>query len=311
MRLGRFLVAGIGVVAVVALTVLAGAAATGQAADPQKVTASLACTPETAKTTVGCALTITNVGGNNVTKVEVTVTATGGTFLSSTDSRCTPSASTLTCRIPKMSSGAIVVETHELQLTASATQTVAGRYSPNPNSRGSDTVLVTSPNPVTTTQNTSNDFDGLFANNSADDAQTGTTLSGSNPYSTNATLTGSFTVGLTVLEHGAGTGNPNCPATGCFGGQVIEFEITPLPNTAFPDLYTLLIEIADAAIANNVQENELDVRHDGVAVPLCTDDISPEDQPCIVDRDIASGNPKDATIIVSGPGDQNGSWGVG
>ena len=288
-----------------------GVAVTGQAATTQQVKANLACEPGTAKSTVGCAVTITNVGGNNVTKIELTVTATAGTFLNSSDPRCQPNGSTLTCKIPKMSAGQIIVETHELQLTATATQTMLGRFSPNPNGRGSDDIIVTPIGGVTTTLNSSNDFDGQFADSNMDDVQTATNLSANNFYSTGATLAGAgFTVGLTVNERNVSGVTSNCP-TGCFGAQEIDFEITPLPNTSFPNLYTLVIKIADAAIPNSVDEDELDVRHDGDPVPLCDGDTLPANEPCIVDRDIANGSAKNATIIVSGPGDENGSWGVG
>ena len=91
---------------------------------------------------------------------------------------------------------------------------------------------------------------------------------------------------------------------------MIDFQITPLPTTADPTSYTLLIKIADEAIDNNVKEEDLEVRHDGVLVPLCAD-ANPAEEPCILERDIPNANPKDATILITGPGDQNGSWGVG
>jgi hypothetical protein len=290
-----------------------GVAVTGHAATTQQVTASLECEPGTVKTTVGCLLTVTNEGGNNVTAVKVTITASAGTFLNSTDSRCAPSGSTLTCNIGKLTGfgklDSTFTETHELQVPSTGTvvQTMIGRYSPNANNRGDDDI--TPFLPVETEVDSSNDFDGRFADGNGESVQTGTNLSGSNFYSTSATLTGTeFTVGLTVRERGASPNSPNCP-TGCFGAEEIDFDITPIANTDFPMGYKLLIKIADAAIPNSVKDFELDVRHDGDPVPLC-EDTDPEDEPCIDDRDIAN-SPKDATIVIIGPGDANGSWGVG
>ena len=63
---------------------------TGQAAVTQQVSAALTCQPETVKpgNTVGCELTVSNTGGNNVNQVVVTDEAPGGTFLSSSSSLC-------------------------------------------------------------------------------------------------------------------------------------------------------------------------------------------------------------------------------
>jgi hypothetical protein len=265
---------------------------------------------------VGCLLTVTNHGANTANQVKVTVTAdNGGTFLSSTSPLCVPNGSTLTCNIGQLSGvgtpNSTFTEKHELDMPssgASVTQTAAGTFSQKPNNRGSETIA---PVKAETTQSDNPDFDALFANSGADTAQTDTNISETNPYTTGAVLFGTFTVGLSVEEKDIVGNNPNCPTTGCFGGQVIEFEITPLPTTADPTSYTLEIKIADAAIDNNVKEHQLEVRHDGVPVLLCGGDVDPAEVPCILDRDIATSTPKDATILIAGPGDQNGSWGVG
>ena len=86
--------------------------------------------------------------------------------------------------------------------------------------------------------------------------QTGRISTG-NPYTTGATLgTTGFFVGLTVSEQSAGLNNPNCPSTGCFGGQVIDFHITPLPGSAFPDSFELTIQVY---VGPGVQEDDIEV----------------------------------------------------
>lgn len=298
------------------IALVLGAAVAGKAATTQQVTASMTCQPPTVKpaSTVGCILTVTNVGGNTVNQVVVTDRAPGGTFSSSTSSRCTASGDTLTCDIGKLtgagSAGSTFSELHELQVPASGTsftQTVDGRYSPNPNNRSSDTI---SPVSVATTLDDSADFDGRFANANGESVQTGTAVSGSNPYATGATLVGAqaFAAGLTVREQSSGSGDPNCPSTGCFGEQVIQFEITPLAGSNFPAGYMLTIRISGQALPNGTKADELDVRHDGDPVPLC-----PATDPagaCVVSRTIERRS-KDAIIVIEGPGDGNGGWGVG
>jgi uncharacterized repeat protein (TIGR01451 family) len=312
MRLGSLLVAGLGVVAVIALTVLGGAV-TGQAATTQQVKAGIVCEPaEVAPSrTVGCTLTVTNEGGNNVTKVVVTDQAPGGTFLSTDDSGCTGlNTATLTCNIAKLASGEQFIETHELQVPSSGTsivQTVTGRYSPNPNGRGSDTIPEIT---KTTTLDPSADYDGTFANSNGDSVGTEAGHSLDNPYVTSATVNGTtFEVGLTVREQGAGPGNENCPATGCLGDQVIEFNITPLVDD-IPDTYTLVITIA-GEVVGNAKIEDLVVRHDGNVVPFDpTGTLTDPAGAFIFDRSKANST-KIATFIIKGPGDGNGGWGVG
>lgn len=289
---------------------------TGQAAPTQEVRAGLICTPPTASpgSTIGCVLTVTNDGVNTANQVVVTDTATGGEFLSSSDSRCTPDGDTMTCVIGTLSgvgtAGSTFSELHELRVAGtegSFAQRVEGRFSPKPNSRGSDTI---DPVVVTTMLDGSADFDGTFASLNGASVQTGAAISGNNPYTTTAIVTApaSFAAGLSVREQAAGTGDLNCPSTGCFGGQVIQFDISPLMEGSLPAAYTLTITIVREALPNGTKAEDLDVRHDGELVPLCpaTDSVGA----CISSRTIErpSGN---AIIVIQGPGDGNGRWGVG
>jgi len=295
-----------------------GVAVTGHAATTQQVTATLSCVPDTVKPeegqTVGCTLTVTNVGGNNVTKVQVQDRAPGGTFLSThflptSGSSCTGlTTDTLTCTIDKLAAGAKFIETHELEVPASETpflQTVDGRFSPNSNKRASDTI---EPVVVPTTLLDNPDFDGRFANGNGDSVETDTALSEDNPYTTFATLNGStFEVGLTVREQTPGPDEAeNCPPSGCLGNEVIEFSITPLVDK-LPETYTLIITIA-GEVVGNAKIGDLVVRHDGHEVGLCPD-TDPAGA-CISDRSKAPST-KIATFEITGPGDGNGSWGVG
>ena len=50
-------------------------------------------------------------------------------------------------------------------------------------------------------------------------------------------------VGLTVGEQSAGLNNPNCPAPAASRRAVIDFHITPLPGSAFPDSFELTIQV--------------------------------------------------------------------
>jgi hypothetical protein len=171
--------------------------------------------------------------------------------------------------------------------------------------------MVTSTNPLPTALNASADFDGTFSNAAADDVETDPISTG-NPYSTRATLgTTGFAVGLTLEEKAAGSNNPNCPSTGCFGGQVIDFEITPLGDSAFPESFTLTIKVY---VGPGVKADELDVRHTTTLhgtnlVPLCADGTDPSGD-CIVSRTVVRST-KIATIVIQGPGAGNGGWGVG
>lgn len=317
MRRRSLLVTGCGVIAAIALAVMGGAAVAGQAASTQQVAAALTCQPETVKpgNTVGCVLTVSNNGGNNVNQVVVTDEAPGGTFLPSSSSLCDvgdgADADTLTCEIGKLTAvgtpGATFTETHELQTPSSGTslvQTVNGRFSPNKNNRASDTIA-----PVTeeTNLNPSADFDGTFANADGEDVQTGE-LSSTNPYSTGASVLGTtFAVGLTVLEQSAGNSNVNCP-NGCLGGQVIQFDITPLDGVTFPESYELTALISGLVVPNNKKAQDIVVRHEGEIVPLCPD-TDPTDS-CVVSKTIQPST-KIATIKIEGPGDGNGGWGFG
>jgi len=296
---------------------LVGAAAVGRAATTQQVSAGLSCQPSTAKPgkKTGCTLTVTNTGGNAVNGATVTVQASAGTFLSSTSSLCAASGSQLTCTIGKLTAGSAFSETHDLQLPttgASVSQTVSGQYSsPTGNNRGSATIAVSSPNPVITTLNASGDFDATFSDGAADSVQTAAIGDG-NPYSTGATLgTAGFAVGLTVNERAAGSNNVNCPSTGCFGGQVVDFSITPLDGVTYPDTFQLTIKVY---VGPGVKSNDLDVRHTTTLhgtnpVPLCADGADPSGD-CVVSRPVNSST-KIATILIQGPGTGNGGWGVG
>jgi len=311
----------------VCAAILGGAAVPGQAAGPanQKVEAALACEPGTVApgAPIGCTLTVTNQGGNTVNNTTVTVTASGGSYLSTTQPTfCTISADKLllTCTIGKLNAvntpGSSFTETHELQAPGSGSsiaQTVAGRYSSESgNKRGSDTIMVTSTNPLVTSLNESADFDGKFSNEATDFVQTDPISTG-NPYSTGATLgTTGFAVGLTVEEKAAGSNNPNCPSTGCFGAQVIDFNITPLGDSAFPSSFTLTIKVY---VGPGVQETDLDVRHTTTLygtnlVPLCSSNTTDPSGDCITSRTIDPST-KIATIVITGPGSGNGGWGVG
>jgi Domain of unknown function DUF11 len=300
-----------------------GAAVTGHAAAPQQVTASLKCEPGTVKPeqgqTVGCTLTVSNIGGNNVTKVLVTDKATGGKFLSTTGSLpCTGiGTDTLTCNIAKLAAGAKVVETHELEVATTGEeflQDLEGRYSPNPNNRNTDTIAAED---KVTILDPDADFDGRFANLDGDSVSTGAGLSEDNKYVTSATVNGTtfdttFEVGLTVREKDAEDGDVNCPPSGCLGNEVIEFNITPLVDELpdLPDTYTLIITIAGEVVGNTKIE-DLVLRHDGFEVGPCTDDpLSDPAGACTTNR-FKDPSTKIATFEITGPGDGNGSWGVG
>src|SRR5262249_57293020 len=126
-------------------------------------------------------------------------------------------------------------------------------------------------NTVGTSLDSSADFDGTFASSAADTVQTDQSIAASNPYTTGASLAGTqFATGLSVDEESAGSGNPNCPSTGCFGGQVIQFSITPLPGTSFPASFTLTWVISGQVIPNATKASDIVVTHSGSPVPLCS-----------------------------------------
>lgn len=309
--------------------VLGGGAMPGQAAGPanQKVEAALACEPGTVApgAPIGCTLTVENKGGNTVNNTTVTVTASGGSYDSTDSTLCSISEDelVLTCTIGKLNAvntpGSSFSETHELLAPtsgSSVTQFVEGRYSSaTGNKRGSDTISVTStPNPLPTDLDESADFDGKFSNSAGDSVQTDPiSTADNNLYSTGATLgTTGFAVGLTVEEKAAGSNNPNCPSTGCFGAQVIDFNITPLGDSAFPSSFTLTIKVY---VGPGVQVTDLDVRHTTTLygtnlVPLCSSNTTDPSGDCITSRTIEPST-KIATIVITGPGSGNGGWGVG
>jgi hypothetical protein len=318
MRQRTLVVVGLAVAAI-ALTVLGGAAVAGQAATTQQVTASLECEPDKGKLggLVGCLLTATNDGGNSVSKVVVKVETSGGTFVSTTDSRCTGlNTGTLTCSIAKLATGASFTEVHEIRAPtsgASITQTVSGQYSsPSGNNRGSANILP--PDPLTTTLDGTDDYDGQFANASGDSAETKTGVSSLNPYSTNAKMLSdtAFAVGVTVQEREAQAADPNCPneegdgpnEDGCFGGQVIDFDITSLGDSPKPDRFRLTITVY---VGPGVQEDDIEIYHNGALVP----DFPLQDPvgASVTDVAVDTGT-KIATIVVEGPGTGNGSWGA-
>jgi len=132
-------------------------------------------------------------------------------------------------------------------------------------------------------------------------------ISAGNPYSTGATLgTTGFAVGLTVKEKAAGSNNVNCPSTGCFGGQVIDFNITPLDGVTYPFSFQLTIKVY---VGPGVKEGDLDVRHNGNPVPNFPDTEQASGD-SVVSKNVDSST-KIATIVIGGPGTGNGSWGVG
>jgi len=300
--------------ATIALAVLGGAAATGHAAKPtHSVTAVLDCEPPAVKPgrTVGCTLTVTNTGTNNVVKVVASETVDGGTFLSEDSSLCnitdtaTPPTSTLTCNIGTLAAGSIFGPvSFELQVPSTEgpfALVFDGFFDPeplkNPNRRGSDTFKS---NTVTTQLDADADFDGTFANVAGDTVQTGGAISASNPYTTTGTVLGvAFAAGMSVREENAGPNNINCSSTGCFGGQVIQFNITPLDGVSFPESFTLTWQVV---VPNGTKAGDIVVRHDGVVQSLC-----PDTDPCVsITIDPST---KIATFEAQRPGDENGGWG--
>lgn len=323
MRARRRVVFFVGALLVLVCAAVLGGAMPGQAAGPanQKVEAALACEPGTVApgAPIGCTLTVTNQGGNAVNNTTVTLTASGGSYDStSKPTNCTISSDklVLTCAIGKLNAvntpGSSFTETHELLAPGSGlevTQTVEGRYSSESgNKRGSDTIKVTSDNPLPTDLNESADFDGKFSNSATDSVQTDPISTG-NLYSTGATLgTSGFAVGLTVEEKAAGSSNPNCPTTGCFGAQVIDFNITPLDGVTYPATFQLTIQVY---VGPGVQATDLDVKHDTFDVSLCSAPVQTDPKgACIFSRTVASST-KIATIVINGLGPGNGGWGVG
>jgi hypothetical protein len=305
-----------------ALLVLAVGTA-GQAATTQQVQATTSCQPGTVKPgkSTGCLLTVTNIGGNNVNSVTVTDTASAGTF-SSSSSSCTASGSTLTCSFDKLAGagtpGATKSARYELLAPAtgsSVRQDFTGRYSsPTGNHRGSDNITFTPPF-VTTTLDSSTDFDATFSDTATDSVQTDAISTG-NRYSTGATLgTTGFAVGLSLRERAPSTiaeATALCPS-GCFGGQVIQFDITPLPDSPYPASFQLTINVY---VGPGVKGSDIDVLHTptggstATTVLACSDPRPDPPIDCIASKAIDPST-KIATIAVTGPGSGNGGWGVG
>lgn len=326
MRRRRLVATGFGVMAAIALAVLGGAAATGLAAKPtHSVSAELVCEPPAVKPgrTVGCTLTVTNTGANTVVKVVAAEQVLGGTFLSSSSSLCTtpepPTApDTLTCNIGKLTSAGTVGPssfTVDFELRAPSTSfdlEFVGFFDPeplqNPNKRGNDTFSSFPVVPIEV--DPSADFDGTFVNAAGELVRTDTAISVDNPYTTTGTVHGApaFAAGLSVREESAVGSNPNCPTGGCFGGQVIQFNITPLDGVVFPASFTLTWTISGTVIPKGTKAGDIVVRHNSAVVPLC-----PEADPvgaCIVSKTIDPST-KIATIEAKGPGTGNGGWGFG
>jgi hypothetical protein len=296
-----------------ALLVLAVGTA-GQAATTQQVQATISCQPGTVKPgrSTGCLLTVTNIGGNNVNSVIVTDTASAGTF-SSLPSFCTASGSTLTCDFAKLTAagtgGATKSATYELLSPPTGTsmrQDFTGRYSsPTGNNRGSVSISFT-PSFVITTLDSSADFDGTFSDTATDAVQTDPITAG-NPYSTGATLgTTGFAVGLTVEEKAAGSNNVNCPSTGCFAGQVVDFNITPLDGVTYPASFQLTIKVY---VGPGVKGEDIEVRHNGFLVTL--DPNTDPKHNVLTGIPVVDASSKIATIGITGPGNGNGGYGVG
>ncbi|HEU0304658.1 MAG TPA: hypothetical protein VFR32_08755 [Gaiellaceae bacterium] len=283
-----------------------GGAATGLAAAPtQDVTASLACQPATVKppASVGCTLTVQNNGNNNVNDLEITVAATGGAFVdTSDDASCTGiGTSTLTCLRNRLVAGDSYSETHEVSVPAESTivsQRVSGRFSPNPNRRGSDSIP---PVTVVTAFNGSGNFDGTYANDGGDSVSTDPAT---DFYSTSVGVTGAqFAAGLTVEDDVDATQGAfdNCPPTGCFHAKIVFLEIDAL--LGFPDTFAMTITVE---VPRGTQVIEL--RHDGVLQALCPTEGEPTGT-CYtftIDRVTSV-----ATIVVTGAGSDNGEWGAG
>jgi hypothetical protein len=325
----RFYVVALGVVAAavaIAVVVLGGAATTGRAAVNQTVTASIVCEPTTAPhgSSTGCLLTVTNNGVNAVTSVTVTDTVLVGAFLNTSDSRCGISANglVLTCTIDKLAGMTSFSETHELQLPSSGTsvvQTITGRYSPKPNSRGSDNIEQKA---TSTILDTNDDFDARWANANAESVHTVSPAALDNPYSTLARVFGDgtttpFATGLSVRDDvGENVGGLSPCPTGCLGGSKIEFHISP-PSGLYPASYEFegSIDGDGADVAPGTKAQDLTIYHvtpQGTVVtqpcgaPVVTDPTGA----CFTALTVTSGT-WDVFFRVVGPGTANGPWGVG
>jgi hypothetical protein len=319
MRARRTILASTVALAAATLLVLAVGTA-GQAATTQQVQATISCQPGTVKPgrSTGCLLTVTNIGGNNVNSVTVRDTASAGTF-SSLPSFCTASGRMLTCDFGKLTAagtGATKSVKYELLSPPTGTsmrQDFTGGYSsPTGNNRGSVSISFT-PSFVITTLDSSADFDATFSDTATDSVQTDA-ISTDNPYSTGATLgmTG-FAVGLSVRERAPTNAEAAalCPS-GCFAGQVIDFNITPLDGVTYPASFQLTIKVY---VGPGVKQSDIDVLHiptgstTASPVLLCADPPDPSVD-CVVSKPIDPST-KIATITIVGPGAGNGGWGVG
>ena len=239
----------------IAVGVLGGAATKGRAAVNQLVAASIVCEPTTAPhgSSTGCVLTVTNGGVNAVTSVTVTDTASvGAAFLNTSDSRCVISDKAisdddrvLTCTIAKLAGMTSFSETHELQLPSSGgpvVQTITGRYSQKPNSRGNDEIEVKT---TSTILDTNANFDARWANANEESVHTVFPPALDNPYSALARVLGTtFATGLSVKDDvGENVGGPSpCAPNSCLGGSKIEFHVSP-PSGLYPTTFEFEISI--------------------------------------------------------------------
>jgi hypothetical protein len=309
---------------------LGGAAVTGQAAITQQVTASIVCEPTTAPhgSSTGCLLTVTNNGSNTVTALTVTDTVSvGAAFLNTSDSRCVISDAAisdddrvLTCTVAKLAGMASFSETHELQLPssgASVVQTITGRYSPKPNSRGNDDIP---PLSTSTILDTNDDFDARWANANAESVHTVSPAALDNPYSTLARVFGDgttpFATGLSVRDDvGENVGGPSPCPTGCLGGSKIEFHISP-PSGLYPASYEFegSIDGDGADVAPGTKAEDLTIFHvtpQGTFVTQqCGDPATDPTGACFTALTVTNGT-WDVFFRVVGPGTANGPWGVG
>ncbi|MGH3077794.1 MAG: hypothetical protein ACRDPZ_06365 [Gaiellaceae bacterium] len=313
----------------IAVGVLGGAATKGRAAVNQTVTASIVCEPTTAPhgSSTGCLLTVTNNGVNTVTSVTVTDTVSvGAAFLNTSDPLCVISDAessdddrVLTCTIAKLAGMASFRETHELQLPSSGTdpvvQTITGRYSPKPNSRGSDNIEKKT---TSTILDTNDDFDARWANANAESVHTVFPAALDNPYSTLARVfegTTPFATGLSVRDDvGESVGGPSpCAPNSCLGGSKIEFHISP-PSGLYPLTFEFEISIdgEGADVQPGTKAEDLTIYHvtpqGTFTTPMCPA-LDPTGD-CVDELTVTNGT-WDVFARIVGPGTGNGPWGVG
>jgi hypothetical protein len=250
----------------------------------------------------------------------------GAAFLNTSDPRCVISDAAssdddrvLTCTIAKLDGMASFSETHELQLPSSGTsvlQTITGRYSPKPNSRGSDNIEQKT---TSTILDTNDDFDARWANANAESVHTVSPAALDNPYSTLARVFGTtpFATGLSVKDEvGENVGGPSPCPTGCLGGSKVEFHISP-PSGLYPTSFEFEISIdGDGAdVDPGTKAQDLTIYHvtpQGTFVtqrcgaPVVTDPTGD----CVDTLTVTNGT-WDVFARIVGPGTGNGPWGVG